>query len=70
LSPENASLRKPDGKPITVPAEGFLKTVYFIEIPADQITESKTTVMIGVFSGGKQVEKLKVKFIGPLKQRL
>lgn len=70
LSPATASLRKPDGRSVLVPAEGLLKTVYFIEMPADQITESKTTVMIGVFKEGVQVEKLKVKFIGPLKPRL
>lgn len=70
ISPANASLRKPDGRPVIVPAEGLLKAVYFIEIPAEQITESKTTVMIGVFKDGKQVEKVKVKFIGPLKPKL
>lgn len=70
LSPANVSLRKPDGKAIVVPAEGLLKTVYFIEMPAGQIRESKTTVIIGVFRGDEQIEKLKVKFIGPLKPRI
>jgi cytochrome c oxidase accessory protein FixG len=70
LSPNYATLRKPDGKPITVPAESMLKTIYFIEMPADQIAESKTTVTIGVFKDGKQIEKIKAKFIGPLKRKL
>jgi cytochrome c oxidase accessory protein FixG len=69
LSPEFATLRKPDAKSIVVPAEGLLKTIYFIEMPSDKITESKTTVTIGVFKNGEQVEKLKVKFIGPLKRK-
>jgi cytochrome c oxidase accessory protein FixG len=70
LSPSHATLRKPDGKSIIVPAEGMLKTIYFIEMPADLITESKTIVTIGVFKNGNQVERLTVKFIGPLKPKL
>jgi cytochrome c oxidase accessory protein FixG len=70
LSPSYATLRKPDGKSVLVQAEGLLKTIYFIEMPSDQIVSSKTTVMIGVFKGGTQIETLKVKFIGPLKPKL
>lgn len=69
LSPSHATLRKPDGNSLTVPAESMFKTIYFIEMPESQITESKTTVTIGVFKDGVQLEKLKVKFIGPLKPR-
>jgi hypothetical protein len=69
LSPLHATLRKPDGKSLIVPAESMFKTIYFIEMPAAEITESKTTVTIGVFKDGVQLEKLKVKFIGPLKPK-
>jgi cytochrome c oxidase accessory protein FixG len=69
LSPEFATLRTADAKSIVVPPEGFLKTIYFIEMPTDKIRESKTTITIGVFKNGEQVEKLKVKFIGPLKPK-
>jgi hypothetical protein len=65
-SPAEAVLVRPDGKPIIVPAEGMLKTIYFIKIPAEQIKQSKTVVYLGVYENGKLLEKLKVKFIGPI----
>jgi len=70
IEPGFVTLRKPDGKPLVIAAEAMLKTVYFIEIPADRITSAKTVVTLGVFSNGKQIEKLKVKFIGPVKSNL
>lgn len=65
-SPTEAALVKPDGKPIFVPAEGLLKSVYFIKIPAASITSARTVVFIGVYKEGKRIEKVKVKFIGPV----
>lgn len=69
ISPAEATLRKPDGKPVTVPGEGLLKTIYFIEIPPDRISETKTSVIVGVYNGGELIEKVKVKFIGPIKSK-
>jgi cytochrome c oxidase accessory protein FixG len=65
-SPETASLVKADGSPVTAPAGGLLKTIYFIRIPADKIAEAKTVVYVGVYSQGKKMETLKIKFIGPV----
>ncbi len=65
-SPAGVSLVKPDGKPVVVPAEGLLKSVYFIRIPASDITQAKTTVYLGIYKEGKQLERVKVKFIGPV----
>ena len=65
-SPAGALLVKPDGKPITVPAESFLKSIYFIKIPATNISTARTIVMLGVYKDGELLEKLKVKFIGPV----
>ncbi len=64
-SPAYASLVKPDGKPLVVPAEGLLKAVYFIEIPKSELPDVSTTVYLGVYDGDRRIEKLKVKFIGP-----
>ena len=62
-----ASLFKPDAGLIRVPADGQLKTIYFIKIPQRSIiTTARTDVVIGVYSQGKKVEEVKVKFIGPL----
>ncbi|MBS1544622.1 MAG: cytochrome c oxidase accessory protein CcoG, partial [Bacteroidetes bacterium] len=61
-----ASIYKADGNPIVVPAEGLAKSVYFIKIPQDKILQAKTVVEVSVFHKEKQIEKLKVKFIGPV----
>jgi len=66
--PPYAQFIKIDGKPIVVPAEGFLKTVCFIKIPEDEITDARTVVILGVYSGGKKLETIKAKFIGPVKR--
>ncbi len=65
-SPAGAIFMKPDGKPILVPAEGMLKTIGFLKIPADKITQSKSIVYLGVYENGRLIEKIKVKFIGPI----
>jgi len=66
-SPAEAVMYKVGEQAVVVPAGEMLKGVYFIKIPADQISASKTVVMVGVYSDGKRIEKLKVKFIGPVK---
>lgn len=65
-SPEGAEGYKVDGKAIVVPAEGLVKSVYFIKIPENQITHARTVVTLGVYSHGNKVETLKAKFIGPV----
>ncbi len=65
-SPASASLVAPDGKLLIVPAGGFLKTIYFIKIPAVDITTARTVVFLGVYQEGRLLERVKVKFIGPV----
>lgn len=65
-SPAEVTLIKADGKAIIVPAEGLLKAVYFIKMPAQNITRAKTEVFIGIYENEKLLEKIKVKFIGPV----
>ena len=67
IKPSYATLRKPDGKPVTLRGGEMLKTVYFIEIPGDKITSAKTVVTLGVFNGDEELERLSVKFIGPVR---
>ncbi len=66
-SPPEAILNKVGEQSIVVPAGEMLKGVYFIKISADQVKESKTVVILGVYSEGKRLETVKVKFIGPVK---
>lgn len=65
-SPVYAQLHKVDGKAVLVPAEGIMKSVYFIKIPEKEITNARTVVRLGIYQNGKRIENLKVKFIGPV----
>ena len=65
-SPSAASINRADGNKIEVPAEGMIKGVFFIRIPATDIKTAKTVVVIGVYRGDELLEKVKVKFIGPV----
>lgn len=64
--PSTAQLSKADGKTVVIPPEGFVKGIYFISIPQEHVVNARTTVMMGVYRDGKRIEKLKVKFIGPV----
>lgn len=65
-SPASATIEKVDGKPIVVPAEGFVKSVYFIRIPEADVTNARTVVRLGIYHKGEKLETVKVKFIGPV----
>lgn len=65
--PANATLEKVGEQNLTVPAEGLLKSVYFIKMPANTLKESKTPIVVGVYQNGVLLERIKTKFIGPMK---
>jgi cytochrome c oxidase accessory protein FixG len=67
--PVAANLVKPDGKPVTLPAEGLLKTIYFVEMPESAIHATSTKITIGVYKDAERIETLKIKFIGPIKSK-
>lgn len=66
-SPATAEIKKVDGQSIVVPAEGFVKSVYFIRIPEQDVTNARTVVKLGVYHKGKRIEAVKAKFIGPVR---
>jgi cytochrome c oxidase accessory protein FixG len=66
ISPDHAELSKVGTTTVLVPAGELLKSVYFIKIPAEEVIQAKTTVLVGVYREGKLLEKVKVKFIGPV----
>jgi len=66
-SPTEAILVKADSRPIVVPAEGLLKSVYFIRIPQERIMHAKTIVYLGIYQDHELIEKVKVTFIGPVR---
>ena len=68
-SPAGASLVLPEGSDITLQPEVLLKRMCFIRMPAEQVTEARTVVVLGIYQGDQLLEKVKVKFIGPVKSR-
>ena len=66
-SPSYAELHKVDGKPVVVPAEDMVKSVYFIKIPEEKVTNARSVVRVGIYQDGKKVESINVKFIGPVR---
>jgi cytochrome c oxidase accessory protein FixG len=64
--PNVAELVNVAGKPIVVPAEGFVKGVYFIKVPEDKVTNARTVIRLGIYQDGRLIETVKVKFIGPV----
>jgi len=65
-SPQGAILTKVGDQHVDIPAEGILKGVYFVKIPATSITEMKTPIAIGIYQNGNKIETLEAKFIGPM----
>lgn len=65
-SPATASINRADGNSFVVPAEGMIKGICFIKIPASDIKSARTIVIVGVYKGDELIEKVKVKFIGPV----
>ncbi|MBT1703750.1 cytochrome c oxidase accessory protein CcoG [Chryseosolibacter indicus] len=65
-SPATAEFNKVDGKQIIIPAEGIAKSVYFIRIPEEDVTNARTVVKLGIYHNGKKIETVKAKFIGPV----
>jgi cytochrome c oxidase accessory protein FixG len=66
-SPRSASLQKADGKPIIIPAESVVKDIFFVKIPAVDITSARVVVVLGIYRDGKLISHVKAKFIGPVR---
>ena len=67
-SPSSATLEKADGKQVVVKAEGIVKNVLFIKIPANQVLSARTVIRLGIYQNNEKIETVKVKFIGPVTQ--
>jgi polyferredoxin len=65
-SPGGAALVNVSGKPVTIPAEGLVKGIYFIRIPEKEVKNARTVILLGVYENEKLIETVKVKFIGPV----
>jgi cytochrome c oxidase accessory protein FixG len=53
------------GNALTVPAESYFQSPFFVKIRAEQIENRKTKIRIGVYQGHKRIESAETTFIGP-----
>ena len=53
------------GNNLTVPAESYFQSPFFVKIEKSQIEKRKTKLLIGVYEGNKKIETAETTFIGP-----
>ncbi len=50
---------------LKLPAEGILKERFIVELPMGAITDGKRVLTLRVMSNGKEIQRVRTKFIGP-----
>lgn len=53
------------GNNLTVPAESYFQTPFFVKINRNEIAKRKTKLLIGIYEGNKKIETAETTFIGP-----
>lgn len=67
IDPPEARLIKVGGEPETIVRAGsLLKEMYLVELPEEKITRPKLKLILGVFNGTRQLETVRIKFVGPV----
>jgi cytochrome c oxidase accessory protein FixG len=54
------------GNNLTVPAESYFQSPFFVKMDKNQISERKTKLLIGVYEGNKKIETAETTFLGPV----
>lgn len=67
LSNPNGKLKLVGDAANTVPKQGMLKGVFFVEMPDNQLKGHKTKIEIEVWSNGIKVDDATTNFLGPIK---
>ena len=65
INQPDASISKVGDAALMVPSNGMVEGVYFVEIPKDQIVNTKTSITIGIYRGQELLEKVSTNFLGP-----
>jgi len=53
------------GNNLTVPAESYFQSPFFVKVERNRITTRKTKLLIGVYEGNKKIETAETTFISP-----
>ena len=54
------------GNNLTVPAESYFQSPFFVKVERNMITKRKTKLLIGVYEGDKKIETAETTFISPV----
>lgn len=63
----NATIEQAGGDAINLGAKSKLDGVFIIKIPADELPERKTRIVLELMSGDEVIDELKTNFLGPIK---
>lgn len=66
-SPAEAIISRVGDQSVVVPAGNMQKGLYFIKIPKEDVKEARTNIVIGVYREGQLMEKVKTRFLGPVR---
>lgn len=65
---ESATIKKVGDETISIPANGNLEGVYFIEFSKDDIKSTKTSLVVEIYDQDKLIDEVKTNFLGPQKR--
>jgi cytochrome c oxidase accessory protein FixG len=66
-SPPQATITRIGEQALNIPKEAMIKRNFLIQIPEDQLTTTRTIIHMGVYEGDRKIDRIKARFIGPIK---
>ncbi|MEQ9102899.1 MAG: cytochrome c oxidase accessory protein CcoG [Imperialibacter sp.] len=57
------------GEGLVIPAASNLESVYFIDLPRENVTETSNKLVIQLYRDGELLDEIKTNFLGPFKQK-
>lgn len=57
------------GEAIVIPAASNLESVYFIDLPREQVTETSNALVVQLYRDGELLDEIKTNFVGPFKPK-
>ncbi|MEP2023983.1 MAG: cytochrome c oxidase accessory protein CcoG [Reichenbachiella sp.] len=69
LNLEGAYIDRVGTQKIIIPANDKYEGVFFIKMPTSHISQTKSSVDIGVFKNGEMIDEIDTKFLGPVKMK-
>jgi len=62
---QGATIQRVGGEDVLIPATGNLESVYFIDLPKDQVNGTRNSIVIQLIRDGEVLEEIETNFMGP-----